>query len=335
MSSGNGLNSAQVLLNKLVSAKVLAHYDPDLPMKMAADASAYGVGAVILHVYPNGYERPIAFASRTLTKSEKNYAQLEKEALALIFGVKHFHPYLYARSFTLVTDHRPLTTILSPHKGIPSLAAARLQRWAIILSAYQYNIEFKRTQLHGNADALSRLPLPVDAPPETYGVDVFNIAQVDSLPVTAAQLGQATCRDPVLSKVLHFTKSGWPQNVSENLKPYWNKRHELTVEGNCVMWGIRVIVPEKFQTRIVQELHQEHQGIARMKSIARSYVWWPKLDQRLEKTARNCLSCQQVKNVPAVAPLHPWVWPSKPWQRVHIDFAGPLKGKMLTQSGPR
>ena len=94
------------------------------------------------------------------------------------------------------------------------------------------------------------------------------------------------------------------------------------------MWGIRVIVPGKFQTRIVQELHQEHQGIARMKSIARSYVWSPKLDQRLEKTARNCLSCQQVKNVSAVAPLHPWVWPSKPWQRVHIDFADPLKGKV-------
>ena len=143
--------------------------------------------------------------------------------------------------------------------------------------------------------------------------------------MTAAQLGQATCRDSVLSKVLRFTKSGWPQNVSETLKPYWNK---LTVEGNCVMWGIRVIVPEKFQAKVVQELHQEHQGIAKMKSIARSYIWWPNLDQCLEKTVKNCLSCQQVKNVPAVAPLHPWVWPSKPWQRIHIDFAGPLKGRM-------
>ena len=140
---------------ELVSAKVLAYYDPDLPMKMAADASAYGVGAVISHVYPNEHKHPNAFASRTLTKSERNYAQLEKEVLALILGVKHFHQYLYARSFTLVTDHRPLTTILSPHKGIPSLAAARLQRWAIILSAYKYDIEFKCTQLHGNADALS------------------------------------------------------------------------------------------------------------------------------------------------------------------------------------
>ena len=107
-------NAFELAKKELVSSKLLAHYDPELPIKMAADASAYGVGAVILHVYLNGNEKPIAFASRTLSKSERNYAQLEKEALALIFGVKQFHQYLYGRQFTLVTDHRPLTTILNP-----------------------------------------------------------------------------------------------------------------------------------------------------------------------------------------------------------------------------
>ena len=135
------------------------HYDPSLPIKMAGDASAYGVGAVISHVLPDGSEHPIPFASRSLSSSERNYAQVEKEALALVYDVKHYHAYLYGRAFTLVTDHKPLTTILGPKKGIPPLAAARLQRWAWTLSAYLYDIEFRPTGDHANTNGLSRLPL--------------------------------------------------------------------------------------------------------------------------------------------------------------------------------
>ena len=105
-------------------------------------------------------EKPIAFASHTLTNAEHNYSQLEKEALSIIFGIQKFYQYLYGRKFTLVTDHKPLITILNPRKGIPSLAAARLQRWALILALYQYEIEFKPTDKHSNADGVSRLPLP-------------------------------------------------------------------------------------------------------------------------------------------------------------------------------
>ena len=102
---------------QLTSATVLTHYNPDLELRMAADASPYGVGAVLTHIMPDGAERPIAYASRTLTQSERNYAQLEREALALIFGVKKFHQFLLGRPFILVTDHKPLLTILGPKKG--------------------------------------------------------------------------------------------------------------------------------------------------------------------------------------------------------------------------
>ena len=116
-------SSFQEAKEKLISAPVLTHYDVNLPIHMAADASQYGVGAVISHTMPDGSERPIAFASRTLSSNEKRYSQVEKEALALVFGVKKFHQYLYGRQFTLVTDHKPLTAILGPKSGIPSLAA--------------------------------------------------------------------------------------------------------------------------------------------------------------------------------------------------------------------
>ena len=316
----------------LTTSQVLVHYDPTLPLSLAGDASAYGIGAVISHTLPDGSERPIAFASRTLSSSERNYAQLEKEALSLIYGVKKFHQYLYGRKFTLYTDHKPLTAIFGAKKGIPPLAAARLQRWAILLSAYQFNIEYKSTLTHANADGLSRLPLPdsrEDAVVSSREPTIFNLSQIQTLPVTAVQIETATRNDPVLSKVLTYTRGEWPRVIPHELKPFSTRSQELTLEGDCIMWGIRVIIPKKFQNYVLEELHNEHIGMSRMKSLARSYVWWPGLDKDIEDLAKSCLACQSHKHAPAVAPLHPWTWPTSPWNRIHIDFAGPFQGKMF------
>ena len=314
----------------LTSSKVLIHYNPNLPLKLAGDASAYGVGAVISHVMEDGSERPIAFASRTLSSSERNYAQVEKEALSLVFGVKKFHAYLYGRQFTLTTDHKPLTTILGPKQGIPTLAAARLQRWALILSAYTYHIEFRPTGQHANADGLSRLPLQeVTREGASSEPSVFNISQLESLPVTVKQLQAATRTDNILSKVLRFTRGGWPKKFDASLRPYWLHRQEFTVEQDCVLWGVRTVIPGKLQQKLLEELHRDHPGISRMKAVARGYLWWPGLDKSIQDLVKSCQSCQAVKHAPAVAPMYPWSWPAKPWQRVHLDFAGPFQGVML------
>ena len=107
------------------------------PIKLDCDASEYSIGAVLSHIFPDGTEKPISYASRTLTKSERGYSQIEREALSLVFGVKKFHFYLYGRKFLLVTDHKPLTTFLGPKRGLPALAAMRIQRWVFLLSSYQ------------------------------------------------------------------------------------------------------------------------------------------------------------------------------------------------------
>ena len=130
----------EMLKSKLASADILTHYGVNLPLKLACDASCYWIGAVIVHVMPDGQERPIAYAPRSLSQPEKNYSQIEKEALALVYGVKKFYKYLYGRRFVLVTDHKALTTVLGPKTGVQTLAAARMQRWALTLSAY--NIAF-------------------------------------------------------------------------------------------------------------------------------------------------------------------------------------------------
>ena len=215
---------------KIVSPNVLVHYDLTRPIRLAAYASAYGIGSVISHVMEDGSERPIAFASRTLQPSERNYAQVEKEALSLVFGVCKFHSYLYGRKFTLITDHKPLTTILGPKTGVPPIAAAQLQRWALKLSAYMYDIEFRSTNKHANADSLSRLPLHHVSPVGyTSEPTLFNLQQIESLTVAAFKLADATRTDKVLSRVYRYVTKGWPREVDSSLAPYAARKLKLTV----------------------------------------------------------------------------------------------------------
>ena len=320
--------SFQKLKDQLSSDQVLVHYDSTLPVRLACDASQYGVGAVISHLMPDGTERPIAYGSRTLTKAEKNYAQIDKEAAAIIFGIKKFHPYIYGRKFTLITDHKPLTTIFSPKSSLPALAAARLQRWAIILSAYQYEVEFRATDKHANADCLSRLPLQITTEEDaiTKDASLFNLQQIERLPVKADKIAQLTANDSVLSKVITFVQQGWPTQVQDEFKPYHIRRNELTVEANCLLWGRKVIIPEKLQDKVLEELHTAHPGVVRMKSIARIHVWWPGIDKKIEEVVKSCLPCQSIRNKPPLTSLHLWNWPSQPWRRLHLDFLGPFLG---------
>ncbi|XP_041962465.1 uncharacterized protein K02A2.6-like [Alosa sapidissima] len=315
----------------LVSQEVLTHYNPKLPLRLACDASPYGVGAVLSHVMPDGEERPIAYASRTLSKAEQNYAQIEKEALAIVFGVRKFHQYLYGNKFTLLTDHRPLTSILSPLKSTPSMAAARMQRWALLLSAHDYTIQYRKGTLHANADGLSRLPLSYTHKEKRGAVEVFYTSQLDTLPVSSTEIRCDTLSDPTLSRVLEMVSTGrFPaaKGAGEEMSPYLLRRHDLTIQQGCLMWGVRVVVPPKLHPRVLEELHLAHPGVVRMKSLARSYVWWPGIDSQIELKAKSCHSCQSVQKEPGLAPLHPWMWPSSPWERIHVDFAGPFEGHM-------
>ena len=122
---------------------------------------------------------------------------------------------------------------------------------------------------------------------------------------------------------------GWPATVESKLKPYWNRRLELSTHAGCISWGLRVVVPPQGCSTVLAELHGAHPGMTRMKALALQWVWWSNLYQAIEDVVKNCEECQQDRPNPPPAPLHPWQWPTCPWTRLHVDFAGPMDHKMF------
>ena len=149
------------------------------------------------------------------------------------------------------------------------------------------------------------------------------------MPFTAKDLEQATAKDAVLSWVLRYTREGWPSEVPDTLKPCFQMRQEVSVDCGCLFRGSRLVIPVDCQEQVLSELHVGHQGIVKMKGLARSHVWWPGMDKQIENLVRSCQACQSIHNQPPVVPLHPWPWSISPWERIHVDFAGPILGSMF------
>jgi hypothetical protein len=317
---------------KFLTSGVLVHYDSTLPLKLVCDGSPYGVGAALFHVYPSGEERPIGFGSRVLTKSEQNYAQFDREALSIVYGVKKFHHFLYGQHFQLCTDHQALTWVFGSKKGIPTTAAARVQRWAVFLAGYDFTISHIKGKLNTIADSLSRLPLPdntVSKIESDISVARVFVQQIGVLPILPEQLKYETMHDAEMLSVLNFAKRGWPTTAPPGLMPYYVRRSEISCDNDCLFWGLRVIIPTKLRPQVLQELHIGHVGIVKMKALGRSHVWWPGLDAAIEELVKHCESCQINRDETPKGPKHVWEFPAQAWERLHADFAGPFLGKMF------
>ncbi|PIO52877.1 hypothetical protein TELCIR_25810 [Teladorsagia circumcincta] len=244
----------------LKSDLLLTHYDPSLPIVVAADASNSGIGAVLSHQFPDGSEKVIYHASRTLTPARKKYSQIEKEAFALIFAVQKFHRFIHGRHFILKTDHKPLISIFGNKKGVPVYSANRLQRWATMLLNYNFSIQYVNTKDFGQADALSRLISPHTSEPEDRviaAIDTEITAEIldncNHLPVSFEAIQTATSDDPILTQVINYTRSGcWPKiDRNSPLFHYYNRRESLSTINGCLLTSSRIVIPKLLTRRVL------------------------------------------------------------------------------------
>lgn len=325
---------------------LLAHYDLRQTLIVAADVSPTGIGGVLLQRYSDEQVKAVFHMLKALSKTQLSWSQIEKEAFALVTAVERFKKFIFGQHFILQTDHRPLLTLFrtSRTKGLDTRTASRLKRWALRLIGYDFDIEYVKTEQFSQADALSRLIQEARAEisdPEMEEVVAFlqqletELRQViqesaQMLPKTAREeLQRATYRDGILVEVIDRLEFGWQKSDTKDndLLSYYRRRDYLTmVDKTLILDDNRHSAEFSGGCR---HLHIAHPGIRRMVQLARRYFYWPAMQNDIEEYVKRCQRCADKAPKPTKEPLHPWPESKSSWERIHMDFAGPILGQWL------
>ncbi|XP_065211045.1 uncharacterized protein K02A2.6-like [Planococcus citri] len=258
----------KIIKKEISSDRFLTPYNPDLPLVISSDASSYGLGAVMSHII-DGEEKPIMFASRTLSKAEKGYSQIDKEV-----------------------DHQPLTQILHPSKTLPALSATRMLHYDLFISGFNYDIRYRHSKANANADFCSRFPLSAPDTVDERDEDIFDIHFIESmnnLPVTVNEIQKETINDEELRPIFKKVQIG----ASLKNTSFSHVENQINIIRGCLVKGTRTIIPTKLQSKVLQELHSGHFGIQRMKSLAREFVYWQTINSDIENLVKACETSQK------------------------------------------
>ena len=287
------------------------------PVSLEVDASIKGLGAALVQE-----NRHVALASKTLTSTQASYSNIEREALALVHGVERFHTYLYGRRFTIVTDHKPLEVIC---KKPISAAPPRLQRMLLKIQGYDFEIKYRPGSQMTVADTLSRLPNPkensevkLDIRVDAIWLDLINF-NLDK----QRQLREETKRCPIMNALAEVIYEGWPDTLKElptDLRIFWSYRDVLGIEDGVIFKGKQVVIPFPLRKDILSQLHKGHQGIEKTRLLARESVYWPKINEDIEKMVKRCVACQELQDNNTKEPLIPMETPNGAWKVLGTDI---------------
>ena len=308
-----------IIKQAIADATALSHFDTGKHVTIETDASLKGLGAVLLQ---DG--KPVKFLSKSLTKTEADYSNIERELLAVLFACEKLHIYVFGRTVTVHTDHKPLEAIF--RKPI-SLAPARLQRMLLRLRMYDLDVKYVGAKSVLLADTLSRLVQP-GSHPAIPGLDVTIAEVLKVRPTHLESLRAETHADPTLSKLRQHVVSGWPesmQDLSQDLHPYWCFRDELVILDGLLMKGNRVVVPSALRTETLTRLHDGHQGLTATLQRARRSVYWPNMQADISAALQSCDACQIHANKKPRVPDRQ-VSASRPMETLGVDIMH-FKGK--------
>ena len=307
--------SFEKLKELLTSAPVLKFYDVKKPITLSVDSSKDGLGGCILQD-----DQPIAYASRALTTTQKNgYSQLEKELLAIVFGCKRFHDYVYGKPVLVETDHKPLVSIFQKNL---CLLTPRVQKMVLHLQRYDLNVTYKPGKELLIADTLSRAYLN-EHDDSLYDVSL-DVNVISSLPMSQAKLDQfqtATRESASLTALRDTVLHGWPESKNDcptEVKPYWDFRDEIAYQDELLFKSDRVIVRESLRAEILNKIHESPQGIVRSKQLARDVLFWPGMNQQIQEKVEKCSISAKYKTDNAKEQLKPHDIPDRPWSKVGL-----------------
>lgn len=255
-----------------------------------------------------------------LTKcGAKKYPILHLEALALVCVIKKFHKFLFGQQFKVFTDHKPLIGIFG-REGRNSIFVTRLQRYVMELSIYDFVIEYRPGSKLGNADFCSRFPLDQKIPGNLDQEYIKSLNFSNELPIDLTLVSKETQKDKYLSEIIKFMTFGWPKKITMQDRDFFAQRSKLELVDGIMMVEDKVVIPYSLREGVLTLLHTNHQGMVKMKTLARRSVFWPGLTLDIEEFVKSCDSCAKMEVVKKSEPLGSWIPTTRPFSRLHADF---------------